>query len=297
MRTRLWLYIVLLTGTGAVAQRSVVLVTDCGNWVDDQIAIVQLLASTDVSLKGIVATQYGAPDTNRLAFDSVKSLLSSLDASIPVWLGGGSSLTGEGPIESEGARKLVELAERGTLHVLCLAAATDVASAIRMSDKAAANMRVTWVGGGPLPKGGRGDFNLANDVPAARVLMNSAVSLTWVPAVGVADGIKMTGKEIRDRFGGFGKVGKALTGVVAAYEKKSATLWDVAAVGVFLRPAYGTTETQGAPDFNDDYNILPRKSGKSIVIYTKIRPDAVLAEFTRSVQLWGKSLGSSSPGG
>jgi purine nucleosidase len=273
----------LVLAASSWGARKVVVVTDCGNWVDDQLAIMELLASPQIDIRGIVATHYGAPGTNKQAQESAKSVLKSLGASnIPVWLGA----DGPHPAEiSEGAKKLVELGEAGDLYVLCIATATDVASAIQASPKAAGNFWVYWVGGGPLPGGGRGDFNLANDLGAARTLMSSSAKLTWIPAAGVADGLKLSGPDLKKRYGAYGKAGAMIGQLSETIGTQPASLWDLAAAVLFVRAGSGYAKTQPAPTINDDYQLVPNPNGKSVVVYTGLITEKILTEFDKSLKL------------
>lgn len=282
----LWMALLCLAPCAWPA-KPVVIVTDCGNWVDDQLAIVYLLASPSVEVKGIVASHYGAPGTAKLAKEAVEKLLADLGSQVPVWQGAESSLS-ENPDQpaSEGARRIVELARRGRLDVLCLSAATDVALALR--EGAGAKAQVYWVGCGPLPKGGRGDFNLANDVRAAQMLFDSPVTLYWMPAVGVADALKLTGTQVRERFADYGTPGKVLKEIAATMGRSPASLWDLGLAGVYVRPGLGVTETRPAPQITDDFRLVERKGGKGVVVYTRVRVEQVLQEFESALKAWAK---------
>jgi purine nucleosidase len=284
---------IMLAALQALAARPVVLVTDCGNWFDDQMAIIYLLISPDIELKGIIASQYGTPDGPLLAAKSIHNVLQSLGREkTPVWLGATAPLgTDRKPIRSEGALNLADLARKGQVNVLCISAATDVASAILLCGTAASNIRVTWVGGGPLPKGGRGDHNLANDVWAANVLFDSLAEMFWIPAVGSADAIQLTSQEIRERFGSFGRAGKALVSATEGIGREPATLWDLSAIGIFLYPGNGVTERVPAPSFNADYQIATEKGAKQVITYTQVRVERLLKRFADDLKAWARRPG------
>ena len=267
--------------------KPVVVVTDCGNWVDDQLAIVYLLASPTVEVKGIVASQYGAPGTAKLVKEAVTKLLAVLGSNVPVWQGAEVSLS-EKPDQpaSDGALQIAALAKRGRLDVLCFSAATDVALALR--EGASAKAQVYWVGGGPLPKGGRGDFNLANDMRAAQMLFDLPVTLYWMPAVGVADALKLTGTDVRERFGDYGTPGKALKEVAATMGRSPASLWDLSLAGAYVRPGLAMTETRPAPEITDDFRLIDRKRGKGVVVFTRVRGEPLLQDFENALKAWAK---------
>lgn len=282
----LWVALIFVS-VSALGAKPVVVVTDCGNWVDDQLAIIYLLASPSVEVKGIVASQFGAPGTAKLAKEAVARLLADLAVQVPVWQGADVSLS-EKPDQaaSEGARQIAELAKQGRLDVLCFSAATDVALALR--EGAAAKAQVYWVGGGPLPKGGRGDFNLANDVKAAQMLFDSTVTLYWMPAVGVADATKLTGTELRSRFGDYGTPGRVLKEIAATMGRAPASFWDLSLAGVYVRPGLGITETRPAPQITDDFRLVERRRGRGAVVFTRVRVDAVLQDFENALKAWAK---------
>ncbi len=67
------------------------------------------------------------------------------------------------------------------LHILCMGAITDMASALLLEPKIAEqNVRVIWIGGGNYPDGGW-EYNLWNDIHAANVVFKSSVEVWQIP--------------------------------------------------------------------------------------------------------------------
>ena len=82
--------------------------------------------------------------------------------------------------ESEGVDFLIAEALRDDprpLYVTCQGALTDVAAALNRRPEIAEKLTVVWIGGFPYPAGGP-EFNLLQDVPAARAVMASPGQLS-----------------------------------------------------------------------------------------------------------------------
>ena len=87
------------------------------------------------------------------------------------------------PIDSEGARFIIEEAMRDDPHPLfiaCQGAVTDLASAILLEPRICDRMTCIWIGGNNYPDGGW-EFNLCTDIHAANVLFSSRMPLWQIP--------------------------------------------------------------------------------------------------------------------
>lgn len=107
------------------------------------------------------------------------------------------------PVESDAARYLVEEARKHSpdfpLYIIAIGAITNVVSAILMDRDAMVNNTViTWLGGHSLHYSHTGEFNMRQDIPAARVLFNSGIYLTLIPCEGVASELRTTDPEPRN---------------------------------------------------------------------------------------------------
>lgn len=189
----------------------VVLDTDTYNEIDDQYAIAYLLASQErVHLKAILA----APFQNHHAADTREGMERSYDEILHVLeLTGRSGLSHlvfrgaerflpdeKTPVPSPGARELIRLAMEHTaerpLYVVCIAAPTNLASAILMEPEIVDRIVVVWSGGVGLGWPDCQCFNGGQSVAASRVLLESGVPLVLTPGRAMADRLLTTGPEL-----------------------------------------------------------------------------------------------------
>lgn len=192
-------------------QIDVVLDTDTYNEIDDQYAIAYLLSSQDqVCVKGIFA----APFSNHHAATTHEGMLSSYDEILnTLSLTGFSHLNSlvfhgaehflldeETPVESPAARELIRLAMEHTaenpLYVICIAAPTNIASAILLEPKILERIVVVWSGGVSLGWPDCKCFNGGQSISASRVLLESGVPLVLTPGRAMADRLCTTGPEL-----------------------------------------------------------------------------------------------------
>ena len=172
----------LSTPTGKI---DVVLDTDAYNEIDDQFAISYLLRSKEkLNTKAIYAAPFhntrsvGPKDGMEKSYDEIFRLLDVLDEKVDVFRGSESFLADEKtPVISDAARDLAQRAEsyspENPLYVIAIAAITNIASAILLNPKVAENTVVVWLGGHSCDMHNTMEFNMMQDVAAARVVMGS----------------------------------------------------------------------------------------------------------------------------
>ena len=147
------------TINGATRPKRAVLDTDTWNEIDDQFALAYaLLAPECLDMRAVVA----APFSNRRAATPGEGMRKSYGEITRIlglfgraaenfaWRGSESYLADRRtPVDSEGARKIVELAydahaSGGRLYVLAIAALTNVASALLIAPEIAEQIAVRW---------------------------------------------------------------------------------------------------------------------------------------------------------
>ena len=177
-----------------------VLDTDTYNEVDDQFALAySLLSPEKLDVLAVYAAPYfndrssGPEDGMEKSYAEIVRLLGKMGRTSEGFVFKGSRgylPDGETPVESEAARDLVKKAmampEGELLYVVAIGAITNVASAILMEPEIVKKICVVWLGGHPLSASTAREFNLMQDVPAARVVLDCGVPFTLVPCMGVA---------------------------------------------------------------------------------------------------------------
>lgn len=189
----------------------VVLDTDTYNEVDDQFALAYMMKAPErLNMLAITA----APFLNKkaaspaigmeLSYAEIEKLLTFMDRRdmlSKVFKGSDRFLTDEEtPVDSPAARRIAELAMRYTiekpLYVVAIGAITNVASAILLQPEIAEKMVVVWLGGHALHYKDNREFNLYQDIAAARVVFKSGVPLVMLPCQGVVSNFCLSGPEL-----------------------------------------------------------------------------------------------------
>ncbi len=188
-----------------------VLDTDAYNEIDDQYAISQMLLCPErINLKAIYAAPFLNPhstspkDGMEKSYNEILKLLPLLgrdDFNPNVYKGSEAFLTNEKtPIVSAAAKHLVSLAKQYSpekpLYVVAIAAITNVASALLIDPSIAENIVVVWLGGHSRDYAHTKEFNLWQDVAAARVVMGSGAPFVQLPCCGVVSAFTISKPEL-----------------------------------------------------------------------------------------------------
>ena len=230
-----------------------VLDTDAYNEIDDQFAIAYMLKSPErISVKALFAAPFhnsrssGAKDGMEKSYQEIGKLLSLMNLSVPTHRGSECYLPDENtPVDSPAARELIRLAEcyspEKPLYVVAIGAITNVASALLLAPEIAENIVVVWLGGHAYHYRDTKEFNMRQDIAAARAVVSSGVPFVQLPCFGVVSSFTVSKPELE-----YWLAGKtALSDYLAknaieeadSYAKGrpwTRVIWDVTAVGWLL---------------------------------------------------------------
>lgn len=234
----------------------VILDTDTFNEIDDQFALAYLLASSD-KLNTVAIT--AAPFLNSLSTSPADGMEKSYneifkvlrladreDLNPNVYRGSSEYLPSENePVKSEAAEAIVKFAMQHTpenpLYVVAIGAITNVASAILMEKEICNRMVVVWLGGHAIHWDDTSEFNMFQDIAAARIIFGSEVPFVQLPARGVVDVFATTKYELSHWLEGKNKLADYLAknaiACADAYAKDkpwTRVIWDVTAVAWLL---------------------------------------------------------------
>ncbi|NCB91787.1 MAG: nucleoside hydrolase [Clostridia bacterium] len=234
----------------------VILDTDTYNEIDDQFALSYLIKSDDkLNLQAIYAAPFfndkstGPKDGMEKSYEEIMRLLTFLgkeEMKAQVYKGSGQYLPDEHtPVESEAARDLVErIHERKSqepLYVVAIGAITNIASAILMDPSIIEKMVIVWLGGHAWEWHDNKEFNLDQDIAAARIIFGCGVPLVQLPCMGVVSAFTSTRYELKHWLAGKNPLcDYLLTTTVNDGEKFkeakcwSRAIWDVTAVAWLL---------------------------------------------------------------
>lgn len=94
-----------------------------------------------------------------------------------------------------------------TLHVLAIAAPTNIANALLLAPDIVTKIHVIWLGGNSYARKDNHEFNLMQDIAASRVLFDSGVALTQIPCFGVANTMASSVPEMQHYFAETSRIG------------------------------------------------------------------------------------------
>lgn len=186
----------------------VVLDTDAYNEIDDQFAITYLLSYAErLNIRAVYAAPFfneksdGPKDGMQKSYEEILKILTLAGRKVPVCKGSESYLAGEKePVLSPAANHLVRLAgeysPQRPLYVVAIGAITNVASALLLAPEIAENIVIVWLGGHARHYHDTAEFNMMQDVKAARVVMKSGAPFVQLPCAGVVDGFTISGPEL-----------------------------------------------------------------------------------------------------
>jgi len=276
----------------------VVLDTDVTNEIDDQFAIVWALLRPDrLTVRALLAAPYShathlvqnpalVTDLERQKIDELVRnygdvmVLDAKDgvaraaqecrviadlcrSDVPIVDGCTAFLSDEQtPVASDAVENLIALAHEdreGPLYVLAIGAATNVASAVLTDPTIRERISVAWTSAYPSfwPQPNR-SFNLVQDLPASRVLLESGVPFVYLPGYYVGEQLRVSLPELRDHVRGKGAVGDYLyemsesSPFLGTERGRTKVVWDLVNVAWVLDPTWLSTGLVPTPRLGRD---------------------------------------------
>ncbi len=233
----------------------VVLDTDTYNEIDDQFALSLLLLNGD---KLRTAAVYAAPfhnekssgpeDGMEKSYDEILKVLAlcgKSELASRVFKGSRSYLSDEktpvlSPAAEDLARRAMEYTAENPLYVVAIGAITNIASAILLHPEITDRMIVVWLGGNSYDLPGTKEFNMMQDIAAARVVIEKA-RLVLLPCLGVVSEFRVSKPELERWLVGKNPLADYLArNTIEEAERQSSltcwsrVIWDVTAVAWLL---------------------------------------------------------------
>lgn len=258
----------------------VVLDTDTANEIDDQYAIAYLLRSGEkLRTQAIYAApfnKYDIPPSEgmELSYQEILHVLDLMGENVPTLRGSDGFLPNEQtPIKSPAAEDLVARAKNYSperpLYVVAIGAITNIASAILLDPQIVNKIVVVWLGGNAFHFHVQNEFNLRQDIAAARVVFGSGVPLVLLPCQGVVSAFTISKPEIEHWLLHKNPLADYLASItikhVESYKNLPAAwskvLWDVTAVAWLLNDGERFMRTRLAhtpmPSYDGYYTAVP----------------------------------------
>lgn len=276
--------------------------TDTYNEVDDQFALAYMLKSNEnINVKAIYAAPFhnsksDSPcDGMYKSYNEIMKLLEVMgkeEYKKCTFHGSEHYMENEEtPVESDAMKDLISRARQYTsenpLYVVCIGAITNVASAIAAAPDISENIVIVWLGGHDIhvPKG-CGEFNMMQDIAAARVVFTCNAPLVQLPCRRVVSSFAISEPEFNFWLKGKNELCDFLVDRVAEHMSDAKgtpwtkVIWDVTAVAWLmndnnkfmdsvLMPAY-------IPEYDMRYAYAP--DAKIISYVTGINKDSLFAD-------------------
>lgn len=232
----------------------VVLDTDTYNEVDDQFAVAYMLKNKD---RLNVKAMYAAPFLNNKvqtplegmekSYEELNKIIRLTGEKVETVLkGSGSFLADEKtPVVSEAAKDLAERAKsyspESPLYIVAIGAITNVASAILINPEVCENCVLVWLGGHAHHYVHNFEFNMRQDVAAARVVAKSGIPFVQLPCMGVVSAFTVSKYELEEWLVGKNQLADYLARNTISEAESYASgtawtrvIWDVTAVAWLL---------------------------------------------------------------
>jgi inosine-uridine nucleoside N-ribohydrolase len=262
----------------------VALDTDTFNEIDDQYALAYLIHSDkELNLKAI----YSAPFKNdkadsakkgmELSYNEINHVLSLMkrdDLKSIVYPGSESFLSDQDspPVVSAASQNLVQSAMAYTaenpLYVIAIGAATNIATALLLNPEIKDKIVVIWLAGHaldwPIKKDSEDwrncpEFNLSEDIYAAKIIFDCGVPLVQLPCMGVVSSLTTSCPELEYWLSGKNELCDYLIDVTAKEAIKygggpcwTREIWDVAAVAWLLNDNFTFDRLEYSPIITDE---------------------------------------------
>jgi purine nucleosidase len=284
-----------------------VLDTDTYNEIDDQFAVVYALLSPEkIHVEAIYAAPFhndrssGPADGMEKSYDEILRLLDRLDKSPEGFVFKGSTdyLAGDiAPQDNPAVRDLIQRAlarpEDEPLYVVAIGAITNVASAILIQPEIIKRIVVVWLGGHALYWPHTREFNLQQDVPAARVIFNCGVPVAHIPCQGVTTHLFTTLTELNAFVRGRSRVADYLCEIYEDYYPdhyaRSKVIWDIATIAYLIDANWVPTNLVHSPIVTDQVTWSIDQSRHLIRSATFVHRDPVFRDLFDKLKASGST--------
>jgi inosine-uridine nucleoside N-ribohydrolase len=195
------------------------------------------------------------------------------------------------PVVSPAALDLVERARQYSpehpLYVVAIGAITNIASALLLDPGIAENIVVVWLGGHALHNPDTQEFNMRQDVAAARVVMGSEAPFVQLPCLGVVSSFRISGPELEFWLKGKNAISEYLAqNTITAAERYAAKmawtrcLWDVTAVAWLMNDGNRFMSSKitppHLPNYENQYEM--QEGGHPMQYIYEIKRDALMTD-------------------
>ena len=247
----------------------VVLDTDTYNEIDDQYALSYLTLNGDkLRFKAVYAAPFfnhrseSPADGMERSYREICNILTLLGREELIehaFRGSTAYLSDEqtpviSPAAEDLAKRAMEYTPEEPLYVVAIGAITNVASALLLNPEIRDRIVIVWLGGHALHWHDNAEFNLRQDVAAARVVLGCGAAVVLLPCQGVVSAFSVSAPELRHWLAGKNALCDYLcSSTVEEAESRSKiscwtrVIWDVTAVAWLLDERFMRDEIISSP--------------------------------------------------
>jgi inosine-uridine nucleoside N-ribohydrolase len=283
----------------------VVLDTDTYNEIDDQFALAYLIKKEEkLKLKAIYAAPFdnnkssGSKDGMEKSYNEIIKVLTLMkrdDLKSAVYRGSEVFLPSETEaVDSPAAKHLAALASgysvERPLYVIAIGAITNVASALLMKPEIKDKIVVVWLGGNAHEWHHNMEFNLKQDVAAARIIFGCGVPVVQLPCMGVVSAFTTCGPELEYWLRGRNELCDYLVSYTTSHALEDGGLptwtraiWDVTAVAWLIEGDFMQDRLEPSPIPEYDHHYAFDRTRHPIRYVFHINRDALFGELFQTL--------------
>lgn len=285
----------------------VVLDTDAYNEIDDQFAIAYLLSAPEkLRVKGICAAPFlnsksiSPADGMEKSYQEIFKILKLAgreDLNSVVFRGSDRYLPDENtPVPSDSAKFMAELSRQyspeNPLYIVAIGAITNVASALLMDPEMKDRVVLVWLGGTGWHMPSNTEFNLSQDIAAARIIFGCGAPLVQLPCAGVVDSFTISRPELEYWLKDKNPLSDYLAqntmeeaDSYAAGKPWTRVIWDVTAVAWLLNDGgrFMDCELRHSPIPEYDNHLALSNSRHFMCYVNKIHRDALMEDLINAL--------------
>lgn len=268
---------------------------DTGLSVLDRRALVERLEGLGIPLDAIPRTDPARG--MRSAYVQAVRIAELMAVDVPVFEGAPGYLAdAETPIATAATEDLIARAREdrdGPLYVVALGAITNVASALLAAPDIVDDVVVIWTSAYPtFWERPNASYNLAQDLHAARVVLDSGVPFVYLPGFYVGEELRVTRPEMVEYVAGRGSLGEFLFDLydnqlgAGDHYARSKVIWDLIPFAWLIDPNWLHTELVPTPRLDTELRWQPRDGAPLMREALDIRRDAVFGDFYQRLEAW-----------
>lgn len=317
-------------------KKRIIIHSDIKNEADDPFAIMHHLLTPGIEVEGIIAGHFeyypavflpqaakelgvtvedmmasgmidlpAAGTTMEMSYQEGQKLLELAEMDdIPFFRGSRSAITDRNSLpESEGADFIIREARKEDdrpLYIAFMGNITDLAIAYLKEPKIADKVIAIWIAGHKYPNGGF-EFNMRQDLEAARIVFESPINIWQVPA-DTYNTMELSFAELIRNVKPCGKMGEYLCEQMFAFNDKMGkqegaenrafphgetwSIGDNPTLSVLLQNGDRICwHTEKAPYINDDLTYTPNPNGKEIRVYDAVDTRLTISDLFAKLEL------------